>query len=357
MILLLLLVASLGVGLENVENYEVEYGNRFRMRVSRRVHFIELIPKNKSEGTILWERDEDQPKEGSRWKMTETLYTISSLAQKDSGRYIFKDNYGELMHAKIIDVKEVTKSYTLETNQVLNITFDLEPHSCNIYFFPGENSKTAIVLKGRLQHDLKQVDCVGFELLKPCGIVHKAIQKTCSGRFEVRDDNDDKALVVFLEMEEPQFSQAYLGIGGGALFFTLCWCCCKYCCCGERSSAKENSEAAAENDSEPAVYYHEFEPVGPGSNQHCELSNPPNTDEAPDAPVDLLIHSSAATDSPPAYCEVTPPAKQEEAPTITPTSDPEPRFELKGTIFNSGPPLSSASTYCDVYTSEKFNFF
>lgn len=31
------------------------------------------------------------------------------------------------------------------------------------------------------------------------------------------------------------------------------------------------------------------EPVGPGSNQHCELSNPPNTDEAPDAPVDLLV--------------------------------------------------------------------
>lgn len=77
----------------------------------------------------------------------------------------------------------------------------------------------------------------------------------------------------------------------------------------------------------------QFEPVGPGSNQHCELSNPPNTDEAPDAPVDLLvsvwtqllshfysplfpainvccwtlqIHSSAATDSPPAYCEVRP---------------------------------------------------
>lgn len=83
----------------------------------------------------------------------------------------------------------------------MNVTFDLEPHSCNIYFFPGENSKTAIVLKGRLQHDLKQVDCVGFELLKPCGIIHRAIQKTCSGRFEVRDDNDDKALVVFLEME------------------------------------------------------------------------------------------------------------------------------------------------------------
>ncbi|KAL3972955.1 NADH dehydrogenase (ubiquinone) 1 beta subcomplex subunit 2 [Sarotherodon galilaeus] len=356
LIVILVMVCCCCCCLAYVENHEVEYGNRFRMRVSRRVHFIEFIPKNKSEGTILWNRDEAPPREGSRWKMIGTLYTINSLAPKDSGRYIFKDSYGELMHAKIIDVKEVTKSYTLETNEVLNITFDLEPHSCNIYFFPGENSKTAIVLKGRLQHDLKQVDCVGFELLKPCGIVHKAIQKTCIGRFEVRDDNDDKALVVFLEMEEPQFSPTYLGIGGGALFVTLCWCCCKHCCCGESSSAKDNSEAAEENDSEPAVYYHEFEPVGPGPNQRCELSNPPNTEEAPDAPVGPMIHSSAAMDAPPAYREVTPLVKQEEAPTITPNSDAEPRFELKGTVFNSGAPLSSSSTYCDVYTSEKINF-
>lgn len=56
------------------------------------------------------------------------------------------------------------------------------------------------------------------------------------------------------------------------------------------------------------------------------------------------------------FLQVTPLAKQEEAPTITPNSDAEPRFELKGTVFNSDAPLSSSSTYCDVYTSEKINF-
>lgn len=38
------------------------------------------------------------------------------------------------------------------------------------------------------------------------------------------------------------------------------------------------------------------------------------------------------------------------------SSDPDPKFELKGTIFPSAPPLSSDSAFCDVYNSDKLNF-
>lgn len=86
----------------------------------------------------------------------------------------------------------------------LEFTFDLEPNSCNIYFVPESDhgaTKIEIVRRGRLKWDLDDLDCVGFELLKPCGISNLDLKASCSGRFEVRDLNGDTALVVELEME------------------------------------------------------------------------------------------------------------------------------------------------------------
>lgn len=59
--------------------------------------------------------------------------------------------------------------------------------------------------------------------------------------------------------------------------------------------------------------------------------------------------------------QVTPPEQQiaSPAPEFNSTflsSGPDPKFELKGTIFPSAPPLSSDSAVCDVYNSDKLNF-
>lgn len=94
-----------------------------------------------------------------------------------------------------------TRSYTRSPGESLNFTFDLEPKSCNIYFFPVNDFKREIVHSGTLKWDLDDLDCAGFELLKPCGILNKVLTVSCSGRFEVSDRNGDKALVVELEME------------------------------------------------------------------------------------------------------------------------------------------------------------
>lgn len=99
---------------------------------------------------------------------------------------------------------ETKRSYTLNPDEKLSFTFGLEPNSCNIYFFPEseyEHRKTQIVRQGRLQEGSNRLDCKGFELQKPCGIFKKAVEMSCSGRFEVRDQNDNKALEVELEIE------------------------------------------------------------------------------------------------------------------------------------------------------------
>lgn len=54
--------------------------------------------------------------------------------------------------------------------------------------------------------------------------------------------------------------------------------------------------------------------------------------------------------------QVSAPAEKADAATVPYDTNNEPRFELKGMTFPSSLPLSSDSTYCDVYTSDKLNF-
>lgn len=119
---------------------------------------------------------------------------------------------------------ETKKSYTLNPDEKLRFTFDLQLNSCNIYFFPKSdhehsNSRTQIVLQGRLQEGSDRLDCKGFQLQKPCGILNEAVQVSCSGRFEVRDQNDDKALEVELAIES-RYMCFVGGVRGLAFFFS-----------------------------------------------------------------------------------------------------------------------------------------
>jgi len=84
-----------------------------------------------------------------------------------------------------------------------HVTFNLNPNSCNIYFFPRSGSQprklNEIVRQGMLQEG--ESDCLGFDLLMPCGILNKALQMSCSGRYEIRDQNNNTAFAVSLEVE------------------------------------------------------------------------------------------------------------------------------------------------------------
>lgn len=98
---------------------------------------------------------------------------------------------------------EITRLYTLYPDEELSFTFDLQLNSCNIYFFPKNDHEQSyfisrLVRRGRLQEGLYRFDCTGFDLQKPCGIFNKAVQMSCEGRFEIRDQNDDMALEVEL---------------------------------------------------------------------------------------------------------------------------------------------------------------
>ncbi|XP_042274149.1 uncharacterized protein LOC121901432 [Thunnus maccoyii] len=132
---------------------------------------------------------------------------IERLQSSCGGRFEVKDHSDNMALVVSLKMKSNTRSYERSPGERLDFTFDLEPNSCNIYFFPGSDLKlkaleTEIVRQGRLERkDLNEVNCGGFQLSKPCGILIESLQSSCGGRFEVRDQNGNKALVASLKMK------------------------------------------------------------------------------------------------------------------------------------------------------------
>lgn len=97
-------------------------------------------------------------------------------------------------------------NFERKSGERFNLTSDLKPDSCNIDFFPEIDNQPGdmsidIVREGRLQWDLDDHDCTGFNLLHPCGIENEALQMACNGRYEITDHNGDVAVVLSLEMK------------------------------------------------------------------------------------------------------------------------------------------------------------
>ncbi|GAA6235843.1 uncharacterized protein LOC108899276 isoform X1 [Lates japonicus] len=355
---LLLLAACVCTGLSYDTYDEVFYGYTYRMRLHRKAVSIKFIQSYSSDATILWKRDDPPASEDSRRMVVGAYYVIENVTQRDSGNYIMSDKDGKVLSKKNIEVKARTWSYALKPGQRFNHTFYLEPDSCNIYFLPESDhewrkSEIEIVHKGRLREDLYELDCAGFDLLEPCGILNKYLQMSCRGMFEVRDHNNDKAWEITLEMEPLPFDPSHLYTGIIVAVAVLSCCCCMRCCCCKKRSSK-----SPETPAEPAVYYHKYdtEPAVLKSDQHSEPSGTHYSAQPSYAPTGPLIHNPPTVNVPSAYSKVSAPAEPADTPTIPLCSDPEPLFELKGINFSSALPLNSDSGHCDVYTSDKLNF-
>ncbi|XP_068444525.1 uncharacterized protein [Clinocottus analis] len=295
-----------------------------------------------------------------------------ALQMSCNGRYEIRDQNDNTAFMVSLEMEQITKTIKLNAGDRLEFTLNLEPNSCNIYFFPESDGQTGdfkikIVHQGRLDGRYDDVDCVAFYLLEPCGISKEDLQMSCNGRYEIRDQNDDTALVVSLEMKSIPYEPSRIGIGVGVFLSSLFCYCLKCCCCGKSKSKEDRSDtAAAEPDAQYQVY--DSEPVGARSDQLIPPSETPAQSYTLAGPlvhdypsVNLPppyseVHDHPSVNLPPAYSQVSASAEQPDAPTVPVSSDLEPRFEMKGMTFPTAPLLSSDSTHCDVYTSEKLNF-
>ncbi|KAK5864843.1 hypothetical protein PBY51_016052 [Eleginops maclovinus] len=451
-VLLLFLAAFVCMGLSE-QHYVAEYGDSLNLQLPNKPQSMEFTPKYSSNVTILWKWGYPLTSLDGRRKYTGIFFEIHNLTQKDIGRYVMKGKNRYQLKTYTVEVKAKTESFHKTPGTHIQFSAKLEPNSCNIYFSPegklskrmmeivmvrhgklqrgldefglfefnlyepcgiynkalqiaykgryeirDENDDRAlevylhmepsvmtyerksgaelslkldlepnacnihffgkssfdIVLQGKLQRDLDEYDCNGFYLIKPCGILNEALQMSCQGRYEIRDQNDDRALVMELEMHAP-FELSSVGIGVGIFFSPLLLCIVSYCCCRGSSSKNKTSENEA---ADPDVQYEEYdlEPVRLRPDQVSEPSVTLYPAQPSLTPTDPLIHNHPSEEMPPTYAEVLAASGQTDAPTFPVHSDPEPRFEVKGMTFPSAPPLKSDSTISDVYTSSKLNF-
>lgn len=349
MIGLLLLCAFVSLGLSDDELY---YGDRFSIRLSRKAQTLEYSTDYRSSWKIIWNRDDPPASEDSRHKVQGSYYVIESVTQRDSGIYKLKDKGRRFLWTETLEVKPHMDHELRNPGEHIHINFDLQPDSCNIYFIPESEHEYEIVLQGRLVSRYEDA-CTGFEMSNQCGIINDNLDMTCNGRFEVRDELNNKAFVMTLEMESlsTDFDVSTFGSIMGTVFIVL-GCCCylKHCCCKKSSSKKREPESP---DSAPAANYltYDREPAAPRREQPSETLYPAVPSYNPSRP---LIHNPPAS-VPPAYSEVCAPVDvEEDAPTLpVPAEDPGPRFELS---FASDLPLSSDSNLSHVYTSDKLNF-
>lgn len=114
---------------------------------------------------------------------------------------------GELLWhplSRSFSLPENTSHHVYETGESLRINYNLDPKSCNIYFFPDSDDglrESELVRNGRVQGNWYQTDCEGFELVEPCELKNTALQMSCSGRLEFRDAQGNKALVASVAMK------------------------------------------------------------------------------------------------------------------------------------------------------------
>ncbi|CAK6956581.1 uncharacterized protein LOC121901430 [Scomber scombrus] len=328
MIVLLLLSACLCLGL-TYDDVVVKrrYGTTYKWVLSIDVHSIEFSPKDKSNVRVVWKKGDAVSESKDYEEMIvgvihgfKYFYQLTSLTQKDSGRYSVRNKERRVLRTTILEVIENKESYELKPGDNLHIGFNLKPDSCNIYFLPERDLKlqTEIVRQGRRQDG---VHCVGFQLKKPCGIYVESLEMSCRGKYEVRDENDNLALVVTLEIEElPPRIGSRLGIT--IIFFSVVFfcSCVKACCCGDTSSKEGNSETEDAAESPPED---DHQPVRPRSDESSHRSGTQSPAQLPYTPTRPPVHKS--TDIvPPPYSEIVAPAGPS-APTLPSYSDIEPQ--------------------------------
>ncbi|XP_056900117.1 uncharacterized protein LOC130531933 isoform X1 [Takifugu flavidus] len=348
MSLLFFLLASfscLGYSLD----IQKEYGEWSRFMMSREATSLEFRHKNKSDTVVLWNRTNRTITQSSRRKIIGNFYLMYDLTQEDNGEYITRDKNGLVLDTFNIVVIENTRFYKRESGKSIRMSFNLDPQFCNIYFFSeSKMSMTKMVQNGTLTGDVYYSGCSYIELKQPCAIYNSYLESTCKGQFEFRDQNNNKALVVTLDIEPGKLNLSPIGITLGVLsILSGCCGCLKYCCCGSSSSEKQEEETP---ENEPAVQYNEFDsepvrikmedsaPDGHGS------THPSSSETGPlmQSPPSVAIKSAQV------------PVSDQRAIHGPSSIISEPRFSLKGMSFPSA--LNSGSSSHDVYTSDKLNF-
>ncbi|XP_018555145.1 uncharacterized protein LOC108899262 [Lates calcarifer] len=346
---------------EFVQNYATVYFGS----IPRKAEYLEFTPlHNRDQPQILWNRTDPQANKGGRVQVRGNTWEMYKLTQADNGFYAFRKNDNTLLNRMKLSVEDYDREYNIKVGERLVILYPAEFTMWTVTFIPeGETEHQTVIRDGTSAAGnfawRLQVMHEGIEIYP--------VESTDSGTFEFRDKQGNLAMTAIVELESDATLLVVAAVVGTILVVIICCCCVRKCCC-KKSSSKRN-ESAPQTAATPATYYHSQD-----TNQPAGTSYSPAPSTFSYQPRNLPVSTGPITTSTgpsvhnPVNIHVTSPqpqvavsGDQEAAPAPSMgsdmfSSDYEPKFDLKGLRFPSAPPLSSDSTFCDVYTSDKLNF-
>ncbi|XP_004545450.3 uncharacterized protein LOC101464849 [Maylandia zebra] len=346
--------------LECAKNVTRDYYYTWEDSIPRWAEILEFTPLHSpDQPKILWNRTDSQIRE-SRAEVKNGNWQLSYLTQADSGYYNFMDKNHSVLAKVLLKVKEQTRHYETRWNEHILIEYPRGPKKWTVTFTPEGQMDPETLMDGSLI--IKDNRFSGRIHAVMDGIIINSTEIRDSGTFEFRDPDGNLILSARLEVT-PEMLPQFIFMAVIALIVVgiiCCCCCCKKCCKRDKSAPQTAASPA------PAVYYHiENQPACPSYSHPSALSYQPvnshiSTQPSATSSEPLLYHKVNIHENP-AQPEVSVPENQAStpAPSVGPdflSSDPEPQFELKGLDMPFAPSLTSNTTICDVYNSDKLNF-
>ncbi|KAL7395831.1 hypothetical protein ABVT39_024079 [Epinephelus coioides] len=328
------------------------YGDRFSYHIPRLAEFLEFTPlDSEDQPKVLWNRTDPQTNKGGRGQVKGTKWEISYLNFADVGFYNFRGKDNTLLKRIQLTVEAKYRSYETKVNGHLFIESPPGDVPWTLTFTSeGEFQKTLMKAGHVVVDDDWDSTFRGRIQVVRGGIEIDPVKIKDAGTYEFRDPQGRQTKSVDVMVKyDPATIITYVGIAVGVLFAVIVCCCCVKKCCCKKSSSKR-AESAPQATATPAVYYHDSNQ--PGAPVYPVARGPDSSHQ----PLNVLVSREPTSTSPEPL--VAPLGGQETDPALSLgydclSSDPEPKFELK---LPCALPLSSDSTFCDVYTSDKLNF-
>ncbi|XP_062332610.1 uncharacterized protein LOC134032613 [Osmerus eperlanus] len=351
---------------------ELTYGSRFLQTVVNQASTLDFLPlDSSSKSVVLWNQTNNQAGTEGIGVMIGHSWVVTRVTQKHQGHYTFRNSDGRILSRRKLEVKEHVEWHTVDSDENIVINFALDSDEYNLNFFPeGETEAILLIKKGRVVYG-KPINYKVQILGRRSNFAFKIddLENQDSGKFELRDQDNNLALVVWLKVKPLIPVVTYIYVGVSVVILVGICCCVRKCCC-KRNASKRNASASASGQ----VVVHQDEtcrmtsqPSGPSH------PRPPNFQSYASEPV---VTISPAAPSGPTYQPTPPPPNPSDDPhtqVSTSTgldppsfslgfdcfsSDFETQFKLPQTLNHHTDPLSSSdpSSSADVYNSDKLNF-
>ncbi|XP_067104513.1 uncharacterized protein [Osmerus mordax] len=351
---------------------EVGYRNTWHLGTVVNQATLDFLPLNSSsEPVVLWNQTDTQAGIKGMGMMESHSWVVTRVTQKHQGHYTFRNSDGQFLSRKKLEVKEQVEWYTLERGETLNIYIFLDSTRFSLnHFQEGDPEATLLIRKGIEMYDDSTRNTLemwesGFRFQM------SNLENQDSGKFELRDQDNNLALVVWLKVKPLIPVVTYIYVGVSVVILVGICCCVRKCCC-KRNASKRNASASASGQ----VVVHQDET--------CHMTSQPSGPSHPRPPYfqsyasEPVVTISPAAPSGPTYpYQPTPPPPNPSDDPHTQvststgldppsfslgfdclSSDSETQFKLSQTLNHHTDLLSSSdpSSSADVYNSDKLNF-